>query len=85
MLNFLFQKKILKVDCRPPVCVDVVESTRFAENKVICVHPSIRPRRGEVEKRSSGLDVREAVSFASIHVVEERVQRRFDYVEAKAE
>jgi hypothetical protein len=23
---------------------------------VICVHPSIRPRRGEVEKRSSGLD-----------------------------
>jgi hypothetical protein len=37
-----------------------------------------------VEKRSSGLDVREAVSFASIHVVEERVQRRFDYVEAKA-
>jgi hypothetical protein len=23
-------------------------------------------------------------SFASIHVVEERVQRRFDYVEAKA-
>jgi hypothetical protein len=29
-----------------------------------------------VEKRSSGLDVREAVSFAT--------QRRFDYVEAKA-
>jgi hypothetical protein len=37
------------------------------------------------QRRSSGLDVREAVSFASIHVVEERVQRRFDYVEAKAD